>query len=289
MSHAATHWLADLPPGTMTHGEFRVLFHLCDCHNASMGCFPKQTYLREHTGLSNGGLNKALAGLEEKGLILRKQERDARTNRQKPTHYILGFEIDGQQEPSPLSGAGKSAKAVSTFDAVPSPLSEGVRLHSGGVYIDEPVKEPVKEPCAPTDAAHTQDLIFEDFVAQFERAYPRLGDGTATVAALKAAIEDGADPAAILAGARAYAAEQKNNRKQYIAYSENWLRDKRWTQHTPTKSAIVDRERLLETHAKTIKEGKAHLCSPISDAMAWECVQAELVTMQDCRAVGKLL
>lgn len=132
MSHAATHWLADLPPDTMTHGEFRVLFHLCDCHNASMGCFPKQTYLREHTGLSNGGLNKALACLEEKGLIQRKQERDQLTNRQKPTHYILGFEIEGQQKPSPLSGAGNSGKAVSTsekavstFEAVPSPLSGG--------------------------------------------------------------------------------------------------------------------------------------------------------------------
>ena len=64
MSHAATHWLATVPPNDMTHGEFRVLFHLCDCHNASMGCFPKQTYLRDHTGLSNGGLNKALGELE---------------------------------------------------------------------------------------------------------------------------------------------------------------------------------------------------------------------------------
>jgi hypothetical protein len=138
-------------------------------------------------------------------------------------------------------------------------------------------------------SAHTSDLVFEDFVSQFEAAYPRLGDGPATVEALKVAIEAGADPAAILAGARAYAAEQKGNRKQYIAYSENWLRDSRWTQHTPTTTATEDRARILETHAKTIKDGKAFLCTAISDDTAWECVQAELVTIQDCRAVGKLL
>lgn len=102
MSHAATHWLATVPPNDMTHGEFRVLFHLCDCHNASMGCFPKQTYLRDHTGLSNGGLNKALGELERKGLICRKQERDERTNRQKPTRYVLGFELSEAQKPTPL-------------------------------------------------------------------------------------------------------------------------------------------------------------------------------------------
>lgn len=47
MSHKATHWLASLDPTDMTHGEFRVLFHLCDCHNPSQGCFPSQVYRKK--------------------------------------------------------------------------------------------------------------------------------------------------------------------------------------------------------------------------------------------------
>ena len=145
MSHVATHWLATVPPKNMTHGEFRVLFHLCDCHNPSMGCFPKQVYLREHTGLSNGGLNKALNELERKGLIHREQARDEQTRRQKPTQYFLGFELDEAVEPSPLSVGG----AVSTSDAKPSPLLERSVSTSVESYTkDKPVKEPVKEPCA---------------------------------------------------------------------------------------------------------------------------------------------
>lgn len=287
MSHAATHWLAELPPEQMTHGEFRVLFHLCDCHNASMGCFPKQSYLRAHTGLSNGGLNKALGCLEQKGLIRREQERDQRTNRQKPTRYILGFEIEAAQKPSPLSGAGKPANSVSTFDAVPSPLSEGFRLHrSGDVYKEEPVREPVKEPCVSPEAPHTQDFVFEDFQREFEAVYPRLGDGKATEAELRAAIEEGTDPAKILAGARAYAAEQEGNRKQYIARSENWLKAKRWVQHAPASKEAADPAKVLEFHANTIREGKPFLCRTISAATARECIAAGLVTLDQCREAG---
>ena len=54
MSHKATNWLASLDPGLLGHSEFRVLFHLCDCHNPSQGCFPTQSYLMAQTGASNG-------------------------------------------------------------------------------------------------------------------------------------------------------------------------------------------------------------------------------------------
>lgn len=157
MSHVATTWLATIPPSDLTHGEFRVLFHLCDCHNPSAGCFPKQTYLMRVSGLSESGLNRALASLVEKGLLERVRSRDPRTNRQNPTRYILGFEMEKPQEPTPLSGVGNSG-ADSTG-------VEPGRLHGGGAYnIAEPVKREEEE-----RAGARARNSFDDFFAQLLR------------------------------------------------------------------------------------------------------------------------
>ena len=119
MSHKATTWLSGIAPDQMSAGAFRVLFHLCDCHNPSDGCFPSQAYLIEKTGLSNGGLNKVLNHLEQKGLISRHRRVDKQTRKKRPTRYMLAFEKGFQpvlpadandagdpEEPSPLSGDG---------------------------------------------------------------------------------------------------------------------------------------------------------------------------------------
>lgn len=158
MSHKATNWLADIPATEINGSEFRVLFHLCDCHNPSQGCFPTQSYLRERAGVSNGTLNNALAGLEKKGLIRRYREFDERTHKQKPTRYMLGFEIEQPQEPSPKTGDGKPRKpspksgdgAVSNLRPNPSPISTPSRLQPVG---DVTSKEPVINPEALDGAA----------------------------------------------------------------------------------------------------------------------------------------
>ncbi len=158
MSHVATHWLATVPPTDLTHGEFRVLFHLCDCHNPAHGCFPKQSHLMEVSGLSESGLNKALGNLVKKRLLERHTSRDPRTNRQNPTRYILGFEFEETQEPTPLSGAGNGEADSTTV--------EPGRLHRGGVYIkEEPVREePVRE--EEERAGARVKNSFEDFFAE---------------------------------------------------------------------------------------------------------------------------
>jgi len=129
MSHKATNWLASLPADVLTNSEFRVLFHLCDCHNPSQGCFPTQAYLIANTGVSNGTVNNALNGLEAKCLIKRHQSVHDQTKRQRPTRYILGFEMQEAQEPSPKTGDGIEGEpspktgdgAVSKKRAKPSP------------------------------------------------------------------------------------------------------------------------------------------------------------------------
>ena len=152
MSHKATNWLSDLAPTLLGNAEFRVLFHLCDCHNPARGCFPTQAYLLDACGVSNGTLNNALNSLEEKGLIQRHKERDGKTRRQKPTHYILGFEIDRSQGPTPETGDGKPPKPTpetgdgsdSNFNPEPTPISSQSRLQpTGEVTCKGTSKEPV--------------------------------------------------------------------------------------------------------------------------------------------------
>lgn len=136
MSHKATKWLSELSGDVIGNSEFRVLFHLCDCHNPANGCFPTQAYLRAVTGVSNGTLNNALGSLERKGIIARHVEFDKATHRKKPTRYTLGFEMPKEDEPSPETGVG----AISKKHPVPSPKNGKSHLQPVG---DKPVKEPV--------------------------------------------------------------------------------------------------------------------------------------------------
>jgi hypothetical protein len=144
MSHKATNWLSELEASQVGASEFRVLFHLCDCHNAARGCFPTQAYLMDKTGASNGTVNNALNALEAKGLIRRHRTRDGVSKRQKPTRYILAFEMAEAPDPSPKSGDGNTPDptpktgdgAVSNLEGDPSPISGATRLQPTG---EEPV------------------------------------------------------------------------------------------------------------------------------------------------------
>lgn len=148
VSHKATQWLSEIDPAKLGNAEFRVLFHLCDCHNPSAGCFPTQAYLIGRCGVSNGTVNNALNALESKGLIQRHRERDGRSKRQKPTRYILGFEFAKPQGPTPDIGDGKGREptpetgdgAVSNLRGEPTPISGVSRLQPTG---EKPVKKPV--------------------------------------------------------------------------------------------------------------------------------------------------
>ncbi|WP_136441618.1 helix-turn-helix domain-containing protein [Pacificoceanicola onchidii] len=205
MSHKATNWLSDLDPSLLGASEFRVLFHLCDCHNASAGCFPSQAYLRERAGVSNGTVNNVLNSLERKGLIKRHQTRDGRTKRQNPTRYILGFEIDGPQDPTPESGDGnppksggggskKSTKpspksgvgAVSNLEADPTPISGPTRLQPTG---EEPVSNQEITKAREKPAGFSDNPMT---VSQAERAVRDFREGRAN------AIRELHDPAGLV-------------------------------------------------------------------------------------------
>ncbi len=86
------------------------LWHLCNRHTLRSGCFPSQDQLTADTEISRASLNTQLRRLEAAGLI-RRQRRTGRGPKQwKSTRYILGFEADFPQKPSPDSGRKSGQK-----------------------------------------------------------------------------------------------------------------------------------------------------------------------------------
>ena len=125
MSHKATNWAIQqrgLKPATKL-----VLWYLCDRHNPDYGCFPSQAQLAEDAEISVSSLNDHLAKLEAAGLIRRQQRINRRTRRVENTRYILGFEDDFAQDPSPEIGDGDTGTDAE-HDVPPSPeIGDGNR------------------------------------------------------------------------------------------------------------------------------------------------------------------
>ncbi|HKL47003.1 MAG TPA: helix-turn-helix domain-containing protein [Roseovarius sp.] len=111
MSHAATNWAIQqcgLKPTTKI-----VLWHLCDRFNPDYGCFPSQDRLAHDCEIGRATLNRHLDDLESRRLIRRIRNVDARTGRQRPTRYLLGFEPDF----SPPRASAPDPAAGAPFDA----------------------------------------------------------------------------------------------------------------------------------------------------------------------------
>lgn len=145
--------------------------------------------------------------------------------------------------------------------------------------------KPNRTNCA-ADAAHKSEFDFEGFLAKFASVYPRMGDAEKTEDALTAAIDAGADPREILAGARDYASENADNKTRYLKFSENWIGEKRWRQHVAKLWAAVDPQKILEIRANDIRGAKPYICRSITAHAAGECITAGLVTVADCQNAG---
>ncbi|WP_298938118.1 helix-turn-helix domain-containing protein [uncultured Ruegeria sp.] len=181
-------------------------------------------------------------------------------------------------------------KLPSTRDTM-SPVSPchltGVTMSPHGVSQCHPnLTGTILEPLCAADAANTG---LSDFFDRFFAVYPRAGDREKTEAALKKAVcQDGVSCETILSGAKAYAAEQKGNLPRYVAYSENWVEQKRWLQFATTAKPVSP-DVILEQRAKAIRERQSWVGRHVSAASARELISRELVTVEQCRAAGVVL
>ncbi|UWQ96780.1 helix-turn-helix domain-containing protein [Rhodobacteraceae bacterium M385] len=275
MSHRANCWLAQLAPARVKPGAFRVLFHLCDHHNGERdprrACFPSQKTLRERTGMANGTLNAALAKLEADGLIQRiRSTVPGHTTRR--TYYILECDFDGLEGQTPKPGVSANSDAPELAQEQ-TPVSERAnsgleagKLRSTGEEPERNRKE--EDMCTVGSACDTHPTF-----AEFWQIYPRRRDRVESERRYAEAVADGTDPAKIISGARAYADENASNGKQFIAYSANWLKNKRWRDYAVEVEPVAKTSDLATLYAERIKAGMRIFGSPVSEEL-----RAELIT-----------
>lgn len=258
MSHRANYWLAQLAPERVKPGAFRVLFHLCDHHNDERdprrACFPSQETLRERTGMANGTLNAALAQLEADGLIRRiRSTIPGQATRR--TYYVLECDFDRMDEQTPKSGVSPNSGEPESAPEQ-TPVSEQANSGFEGGKLRPTGEEPVrnrkgKDVCSADAAQHTQPAFEE-----FWQAYPRPKDREATALTFAQAVAEGADPAALVAAARAYRDENRGNGRMYLKHSANWLREGAWRDHAPIAKPTTTVGDMADLYAGMIDAGK---------------------------------
>ena len=298
MSHKAVNWA--LEQRHLKPSPWRVLVMLADRHNKdTLRVDPDQALIAWDCNMSRSSINRHLEFLEEAGLLVRVQRVNPKSQKQINTFYVLGIDFDNpphiefavsdyrtrikEVQNGNIEGgrvSNSDTGAVSQKTQIPCPKKRDSRVSNSDT--NNHVKEPVKEPCV--DEPHTQ-FDFSGFLEKFKSAYPRVGDVETTADELRQAIDAGTDPDRILAGARAYAEEQRGNNRQYIAYSENWIRQKRWERYAAsTKKA--SRSEIDAFTADLIKCHRPELVRHVSPTRAAWLVDAGLVSAEDCAKAG---
>lgn len=250
-----------------------VLLEIALFANQKGECWPGVDTIRSNTELGESTVRKHISNLQSLGLI-------SVTERPGASNFYRLTPPDGR----PLYVVDPPSNGPSPSTSGTPPLHDvDLSPPDGGPKQPITTIEQPNEPCA-ADAPHTFD--FNSFLGKFESAYPRMGDERSTEDELRKAIDAGADPDHILAAVRAYAEEQKGNNPQYIAYSENWVRNKRWERHTMPKSPAANAAAVDEQRAKAIREGQGWISRHISAAAARDLVARGLVTPAECASAG---
>lgn len=291
MSHQATNWafgLRGLKPAAKL-----ILLALADCHNPSQGCYPSQSFLAEACELNRDTVNVHLAALEAAGLIRRTRSVDPKTKRQRSTRYKLAFEPDfdtpdsAAVEPAKRRAqrpeAGRAApRAVSEFPAEPCRNFGQSRV---GISDTNLVREPVMRTCVRGEGAAIKQNGFEEF----EKAHPRMRDRQRSQELFEEAVAAGVSGARIIQAARRYRGDQAGNKPMYVAYSDNWLMQRRWEDYPEDAIPPIGSSDVGATAAfwaKKVKAGAFIPSSAISGGMAKAMIAANLVTEVELRRAG---
>lgn len=215
MSHEATNWAMKqrgLKPATKI-----VLFCLADRHNPDYGCFPDHKTLAADAEMSERSIRDHLDILEKAGLITR--ETGARKDGTfASTRYVLAFDGRRQNLPSAKSADGE----------ITSPPTAKFAAHRRQNLPTNPVIEPRNESVSvamPARKPETRNALFDDFWS----IYPKKVGKEAARKNFDKAVKAGADPAAIIDGARRYAAAVAGRDSRYTKHAQGWLTDGRWS------------------------------------------------------------
>ena len=291
MSHEATAW-AFKQTGLRPSAKL-VLLTLADCHNPAGGCFPTQAFIADRCEMNRDTVNVQLSILEDRGLIRRIRTIDPKSKRQRPTRYKLGCEADfhadrddtsaGAEAKNPVSEKStRAAKAVSENPAEPCRNSRQSRVGNSDSNL---VREPVMNLCA--NAGHIPQS--GDCFEYFWNVHPRPRDRARSKELFEAAVTTGVSPDRITRAAQRYRAENASNLRQYVAYSDNWLKANRWEDYPDTPDVAApngDLGNMAVFWAANIKAGRYIPQNGIGAEVAHIMLANGLVTEDQLRKAG---
>jgi DNA-binding Lrp family transcriptional regulator len=210
MAYQATHWAweLDLP----TTQKF-VLVALSDMADETFSCFPGQERLATMIGASVATVRRALATLEEHGLI-------SRTQRRREDGYRTSdrFKLHVGRSPRKLSGDILTAQQEAPHRSSALDLT----AHSGGVITSK--NNQIEPPVNAAVEVVAETVEFDAFWA----VYPRKVGKAAAHAKWKQLAKTGTDLRGVLAAAGRYAGDPNLPEKKFIPHPLTWLNQGRW-------------------------------------------------------------
>jgi hypothetical protein len=149
-----------------------------------------------------------------------------------------------------MTGVGEATTA--TGDTPPLPLETLTTANTLAVRQAKQAKRQQRrsKTLAPGDASRgvkqatavkRAKVDTDEAFAQFWSAYPRRVAKEVARKAYAKAIENGADPEALIAGARRYAAERSGQDQKYTAHPSTWINAQRW-QDEPAGAPTIDQQ-----------------------------------------------
>jgi len=205
----------------VTWMEKLVYLALSSRANSKMRCWPSISTIAKESSMSEASVKRALKKLAERDLISWTPD-PAGAPGQTVNIYTLGGSTGGHTERG-SQGAGVTG---SPRGGQPDPLT--IEVNDGKdsplPLIDEPSPEVVK---------FTKGLALEASFEEFWTSYPRTRrtGKKAVRAKYLTAVKNGADPAAILAGLRAYLALWKKKygaNEEFVPLAMTWVNRAQW-------------------------------------------------------------
>jgi len=244
MSEAALAWLNKIPPKELSHAEYRILNKLCWLDDPVRGyAWPGYTYLEKATGVSRGGISKAIAGMEERGFLTRLH------GVEKSTAYRLNLGFTGVHSGNTKCSLSEQQVFTQETPSVHSVNqsrtviqdSEAGQEHRGSDFSeDDPPSLPSDEALAASvpPAEKTKTSSERELFAHFWDAYPRkVGKGAARKAFSQALKK--ADVEVIAKGLDALIEERRGKDPKYTPHPATWLNQERWLDEAQTPEPSI--------------------------------------------------
>jgi len=214
---------------------FRTFFNVLCAASRNGGTLPDLSELGFMLRTRPGALSRRLEALKAAGL-LEEVDGELRPLEWEKRQFVRQDTKDGAE---PMSAADRTRRWRER-------RARDAASVTGGDGRDVTVTAVEEEPDIETDS-HTAPTARDSAIDAFEeflRVFPqREGDNprAPALAAWCKAIAAGADPARMVAGAKAYAASIAGRERRFVVSAARWLAEERWPQAAPAPAANAPR------------------------------------------------